>query len=158
MFRKMFRKRPAARCGMITTVPLDSEARAMNTTQGAQPALQAATDARHIHREHQVQLRLIEAVEAPLAAGKDASEALAALVDYTRAHFLSEELLMRQYEYADYDDHILDHERMLDWLAELADGGRAPSSRRHALQELKALFLRHIGGRDRQLHEFLVTL
>ena len=118
----------------------------------------AATDARHIDREHQVQLRLIQSVEARLAENHDVAESIEALADYSRAHFLSEELLMRQYEYADYDDHILDHERMLDWLAELSESKAAAESRLHAVIELKALFLRHIAGRDRQLHDFLKTL
>lgn len=115
-------------------------------------------DARHIDREHQVQLRLMQAVEANLAGGQDVSEGIEALADFSRAHFLSEELLMRQYEYADYDDHVLDHERMLDWLAELAQSPGERESRLHALIELKALFLRHIAGRDRQLHDFLKSL
>jgi hemerythrin-like metal-binding protein len=118
----------------------------------------SALDARHIEREHQVQLRLMQAVEATLVEGKDVSEGIEALADYSRAHFLSEELLMRQYEYADYDDHILDHERMLDWLGELAESQADRESRLHALIELKALFLRHIAGRDRQLHDFLKSL
>lgn len=118
----------------------------------------AATDAKHIEREHQVQLRLIQTVEAGLAENRDVAESIEALADYSRAHFLSEELLMRQYEYGDYDDHILDHERMLDWLGELAESEAETASRLHAVIELKALFLRHIVGRDRQLHDFLKTL
>ena len=118
----------------------------------------AALDAKHIDREHQVQLRLIQSVEAGLAENLDVSESIEALADYSRAHFLSEELLMRQYAYADYDDHILDHERMLDWLGELAESKAELASRQHAVVELKALFLRHIAGRDRQLHDFLKTI
>ena len=118
----------------------------------------AALDAKHIEREHQVQLRLIQSVEAGLAESRDVAESIEALADYTRAHFLSEELLMRQYEYGDYDDHILDHERMLDWLGDLAESKAERSSRHHAVIELKALFLRHIAGRDRQLHDFLKNI
>lgn len=118
----------------------------------------AAQDARHIDREHQVQLRLIQSVEAGLAENRDVAESIEALADYSRAHFLSEELLMRQYAYGDYDDHILDHERMLDWLGELAESKAARDSRQHAVIELKALFLRHIAGRDRQFHDFLKSL
>ncbi|HEY5762557.1 MAG TPA: hypothetical protein VIS73_05075, partial [Rhodocyclaceae bacterium] len=65
----------------------------------------AATDAKYIEREHQVQLRLIQTVEAGLAENRDVAESIEALADYSRAHFLSEELLMRQYAYGDYDDH-----------------------------------------------------
>lgn len=117
-----------------------------------------AVDARTIDREHQVQVRLMLAVEAQLSAGEDGADEIEALVDYSRAHFLSEELLMRQYEYADYDDHVQDHERMLDWLAELVDGNAEAAARLRALIELKSLFLRHIAGRDSQLHDFLRSL
>ena len=100
----------------------------------------------------------MQALAARIDEGGDYGEALDVLTDYSRAHFLSEELLMRQYEYPDYDAHTLDHERMLDWLAELVDTKRDTTSRRHAVKELTALFLRHIASRDRQLHDFLDEL
>lgn len=111
-----------------------------------------------VDHEHQVQIRLMKLLKRTLENGGDDAEITDQLAEYTRAHFMSEELLMRQFEYPDFDDHVEDHERLLDWLDELAGRAGDRASKLHALQEMTAIFLRHIGSRDERLHEFLATL
>lgn len=111
-----------------------------------------------VDHEHQVQIRLMKLLKRTLENGGDDLEVADQLAEYTRAHFMSEELLMRQYEYPDFDDHVEDHERLLDWFDELSSRDGDRTSKLHALQEMTAIFLRHIGSRDERLHEFLGTL
>ena len=90
--------------------------------------------------------------------GGDWRPLLDQLAEYSRAHFLSEELLMRLYGYPDFDDHVLDHERMTEWLGEIASREGERDAMMHAANELIAVFLRHIGSRDKRLHDFLDEL
>lgn len=115
----------------------------------------ASADRKSIDREHQVQVRLMQALAAAIEQGGDTAAMLDQLSEYSRAHFLSEELLMRLYAYPDYDDHVLDHERMTEWLDEIAARQADRQAMAHAVSELTALFLRHIGSRDKRLHDFL---
>ena len=118
----------------------------------------AALDSKTIDREHQVQIRLMQALAAAIDQGGDVTEVLDQLADYSRAHFLSEELLMRLYAYPDYEDHVLDHQRMVEWLDEIAARQGERQASLHAANELTARFLRHIGSRDKRLHDFLGEL
>lgn len=108
-----------------------------------------------IDREHDVQLRLMQALTAVLDDGGDTHELLAQLAGYSRAHFLSEELLMRLSAYPDYQDHVLDHERLIERLDALGAAGGGRESLRQGVGELIAVLRRHIDSRDRRLHEFL---
>ena len=113
----------------------------------------ATNDLRLVDAEHQVQMRLLMALQAAVRESKpeaESTEIRYQLTDYCRAHFLSEELLMRLYAYPDYDDHVNEHERMLDALDELTE---AP-----VIEALAALLLRHIGDRDAKLHNYLSAL
>lgn len=106
-------------------------------------------------REHQVQLGLIEALCRAAREHQDA-ESLGAILEqliaYSEAHFTSEELLMRMKSYDDYEDHVNDHNHMLETLQEIAAGHAAGNS---ALVAGKAEFVldfitRHIATRDRR--------
>ena len=74
-------------------------------------------------REHQVQLGLLHALCDAVRDQQDAASItslLDQLMTYCEAHFMSEELLMRQKSYDDYEDHVDDHVHMLDVLQEMA--------------------------------------
>lgn len=107
----------------------------------------AANDARLVNAEHEVQMRLLSELRKALRDGRDGRELHTQLTDYCRAHFLSEELLMRLHAYPGYDDHVADHEQMLDAL----DGLNDPT----AIDALSGFLLRHIGDRDAKLHFYL---
>ena len=67
---------------------------------------QAAND--DTDREHQVQLALLGKLCVALETGADAvntSQLLSELIDYSEAHFMSEELLMRMKSYDNFEDH-----------------------------------------------------
>jgi hemerythrin-like metal-binding protein len=107
----------------------------------------AANDARMIDAEHQIQIQLLNELRRVLREGGDGAELRERLADYCRAHFLSEELLMRLHAYPDYDDHVGDHEQLLDALDGLVEPGQADA--------MAAFLLRHIGERDSRLHGYL---
>lgn len=117
-----------------------------------------AADVGGVNREHQVQIRLMQALAAAVAKGENIAPTLRQLSEYSRVHFLSEELLMRLYDYPDYATHLLDHERMVAWLDALESRKGEPAAMAHAVQELSAIFMRHIGGCDTSLHDFLLRL
>jgi hemerythrin len=117
-----------------------------------------AADARGISREHQVQIRLMQALAQAVAQGDDIAPLLAELSEYSRAHFLSEELLMRLYDYPDYDTHVHDHERMVEWIEALEARKEDCAAMAHAVQELSAIFMRHIASCDSNLHGFMSRL
>jgi len=118
----------------------------------------AIVDATGVRREHQVQIRLMQALAVAVAQGENVARTLAQLSEYSRVHFLSEELLMRLYDYPDYDTHVLDHERMVAWLDALDAKKGDVAAMSHAVQELSAIFMRHIGNCDASLHDFLSRL
>lgn len=114
---------------------------------------QAANDLQLVDAEHLVQLRLLTALQSAVRDGKPAAEIgeiRHQLTDYCRTHFLSEELLMRLYAYPGYDDHVNEHEQMLDALEGLTEA--------RAIDALSALLLRHIGDRDAKMHAYLAAL
>lgn len=117
-----------------------------------------AADVSGINREHQVQIRLMQALAAAVTKGESIAPTLRQLSEYSRVHFLSEELLMQLYDYPDYGTHLLDHERMVAWLDELENRKGDSAAMAHAVQELSAIFMRHIGSCDTYLHDFLLRL
>lgn len=106
-------------------------------------------------REHEMQIGLMrELCRAAGANGDPAlvSEILARLIDYSEAHFASEELLMRMKSYDDYEEHVEDHAQMLDALRGIAaDHARGESAlvAGRAAETLEFIG-RHIATRDRR--------
>jgi len=82
---------------------------------------------REMDGEHRVQLGLMTAFREAAGGGRGAAEAdeiLDQLLDYSKMHFMSEQLLMRLYEYADYEPHQADHDRMLEEMEAMRDSYR----------------------------------
>lgn len=65
---------------------------------------------------------------------------------------------MRLYTYPDYDDHVLDHAKMTEWVDELAARRGDADAMQRAISELITVFRRHIDTRDRKLQDFLTGL
>ena len=109
--------------------------------------------------EHQVQLHLVRALREGLEKGEDrasTSTLLRQLLDYSDAHFLSEQLLMRLYAYPAYADHVLEHDRLIGELRALADscekdGGDAG----RLLRQVEQWLLTHMATTDKALQAYL---
>jgi hemerythrin len=86
-------------------------------------------------------------------------ECLAAVVDYTKTHFVYEEGLMSKYGYPDFEAHKAQHQEMIskvnDLLASYED--HPESAMKEALDFLKHWLIRHINGTDKQYSEFLLS-
>ena len=111
-----------------------------------------------IDKEHRVQSELVRALLTVVDEAGDANEVLDALSDYSRAHFLSEELLMRLHAYPEYEGHCQDHERMMEELEAMRGLGADVTAMRHAAQSVAAAIRRHISTRDRRLGEYIANL
>ena len=103
--------------------------------------------------EHRVQVRLIEVLCKAVDDGKpndEVTDLLQQLIDYSKAHFMSEELLMRLDSYEGFDEHVEDHAQMLETLDALAHGQASGATRLMAgqVKDLLAFLLRHIETRD----------
>jgi hemerythrin len=113
-----------------------------------------------IDAEHQVQLGLMDALEEAVQGGRtgpEVDELLERLLDYSRVHFLSEQLLMRHHAYEGYEDHVQDHDRMVAALEELRaahDQGRTAYGL-EVIRTVRADLMGHIRGRDHELGRFL---
>ena len=73
--------------------------------------------------EHRVQLELLQGLQEALAGGgEDRTESAARLkqlLEYSEAHFLSEQLLMRLHAYPAYEEHVQEHDRLIGTLRTL---------------------------------------
>lgn len=85
-----------------------------------------------IDYEHGLQAGLINALDDAIRGGRAAqagSGILAQLLDYTEAHFLAEEMLMRLRGTSGYEAHVGEHDRLVTQLNDLktrAQSGQEP--------------------------------
>ncbi len=105
--------------------------------------------------EHRVQVGLINALCRAVEENQPTGEVgliLERLVDYSEAHFSSEELLMRLDSYDGYEQHVEDHERMIDALQQMQRSHKegASSLIPSQAQSSLAFLLNHIETKDRR--------
>lgn len=73
------------------------------------------TGVESVDAEHRLQVSLVGALEELLRRGGEPAlveRTVGQLVDFTRVHFTSEELMMRLYAYPQYPEHRAEHERL----------------------------------------------
>jgi hemerythrin-like metal-binding protein len=110
--------------------------------------------------EHQLQIGLIQAVEDAIRGGQDretASKLLGQLYEYTNAHFLAENLLMRLHAYPDYQAHADEHDRLvisLEALRKTFDSGENDLTL-SSIDTLRSWLAGHIQGLDRRLSDYV---
>lgn len=110
--------------------------------------------------EHRVQVELLNELYDAVQKNSPPSvisDIFQQLVDYSKAHFLSEELLMRQMSYDDYEVHISDHVRMMDALDAISvaqASGKSVLVAGKAESTLKFI-KQHIATRDQRFADFL---
>src|SRR5512143_2945643 len=104
--------------------------------------------------EHGLQIGLVNALEDAVAAGRErelADGILERLLDYTRVHFLAEELMMRLEGFPEFAEHAEEHDdlaRQLDSIrAVYAAGDRAITL--EAVHTLRSWLAGHIRTHDR---------
>lgn len=104
--------------------------------------------------EHRVQFSLIRALQDAVEQRRDnktIETLLEQLVDYSEAHFLSEELLMRLASYDDYEEHAENHHQLIDslraTLQQFQSTGRIDLIEQISKSSM-AFMLRHIQTRD----------
>jgi len=113
-----------------------------------------------IDAEHRVQIGLIDALEKAVRggrSGREVDELLEQVLDYSRVHFLSEQLLMRHHAYSGYEDHVQDHDRMVSALEELRaahEEGKTAYGL-DIIRRVRADLIAHIQGRDNELGRYL---
>lgn len=111
--------------------------------------------------EHEVQLGLMDALESAVREGRGPGAVRAALdgvIGYLDAHFLSEQLLMREHAYPDYQRHVLEHDHALQLMSDLRDrcNAREDELSLDVLVALRRWLLAHIEAHDTSLGRFLV--
>jgi len=110
--------------------------------------------------EHQLQVRLLEALRRSAAAGQDRAvqgELLRQLEDASNVHFMSEELMMRLHAWERYEQHTEEHRRLLEELKTVRvlfeRGG--PEAVNAALDRLQAWLGDHVRGMDRAFADYV---
>jgi hemerythrin-like metal-binding protein len=119
------------------------------------------TNDNHLAAEHQVQLDLLRALQDILARGGEDRSAstglLKQLLDYSEAHFLSEQLLMRLYAYPAYEEHVQEHERLIGDLRDLSvawtEGETEAAG--NLLARVEDWLLTHMSTTDKVLESYL---
>jgi hemerythrin len=120
---------------------------------------QAQTGIAEMDREHALELQIVRAIHAALAdSDKPRVDALLQqLEDFTNAHFLAEQLLMRLHAYPGYEAHQQEHDQLMQELEDLSQGIRDESSPDpvRATEDLERWLLTHIQSEDQALAEYL---
>ncbi|MGE0040167.1 MAG: bacteriohemerythrin [Vicinamibacterales bacterium] len=109
--------------------------------------------------EHRLQIELLDALRQAIDAGRPAGEVaelLDQLVEYSNAHFLAEQLVMRLHAYPLFEAHVQEHDRLIAQGRRLRDAVRegTTSTSLAVIDELRAWLLGHIDGMDRSYAEF----
>ncbi len=115
-----------------------------------------------LDEEHRAQFEMVDAVAEAVAAGREAAEvdaAMGRLIEYLRAHFLSEQLLMERHRFPQREVHAREHDHAIQLLEDL--------KRRHAvgvtrwtldsIHLLRDWLAGHVHGADRSLATFLAA-
>jgi hemerythrin-like metal-binding protein len=107
---------------------------------------------------HRAQIGLAELLQQLLKTGGDRAlveETLTRLVDFTQAHFQTEEQLMGKHAYPDREAHARAHERLLEGArAILRAHASGASSGPQGAADLHGWLLDHIRSADRDLGEW----
>jgi hemerythrin len=113
--------------------------------------------------EHRVQLDLLKAFQEALGrpdGGPAAEVLLRQLLDYSEAHFMSEQILMREHAYPGYEAHVGEHDHLLEELRQITlDRDRGDAARlREKASRVQAWLSDHLRTMDHRLEEYLVEL
>ena len=111
-----------------------------------------------IDQEHRELIELINELHAELKSGKSGTtiaDFLGEIYAQISAHFALEEVIMREHRYDQYDEHKIDHERLLDDIRDMMDEyehERAMSDENLSAR-LDSWFSGHFKTHDARLHK-----
>ncbi len=109
-------------------------------------------------REHAVEMQIVRSLQKTLLAGdrEAASELINELEDFTNAHFLAEQLLMRLHAYPAFEAHQQEHDQLIDQLTSLRQGIENDNDDPAvAVEALEQWLMTHIHTSDEDLAKFL---
>ena len=110
-------------------------------------------------REHAVEMQIVRSLQQALADGEreTAGKLMRQLEDFTNAHFLAEQLLMRLHAYPAYEEHQQEHDRLIAELGELRRRIEESESSDPVAtaEELERWLVTHIHSDDEALANFL---
>lgn len=113
--------------------------------------------------EHRVQVGLLRALRDAVLQNRpaaDAEEILETLLDYSKVHFTSEQLLMRLHAYPGYQAHLAEHDDAVVKVEHLREAVRTGRNELtlDALDTLTHWLVDHIRRTDRALGSFVNRL
>ena len=113
-----------------------------------------------IDSEHRIQIGLVIALRKTLEAGgpkATVADILDRLISYTDAHFMAEQLLMRQYAYPLYEAHVQEHDRLIEQVHELQKNYQVGQMQMtlEVAMSLEGWLLGHIKQTDHALGQYL---
>lgn len=122
----------------------------------------ATPDVSSLEAEHRIQLSLFDAIQEGLRRGRAASGIeglLDQLIDYSNVHFLSEQLMMRMYEYPEIEAHTQEHDRLIEQVRELRErAAEDPEFLAQHAERLRAWLWSHIQTQDFAFGRYLREL
>jgi hemerythrin len=114
---------------------------------------------RTMEREHALEIGLVRDLQAALEAGHlaTAGELFDQLEEFTNAHFLAEQLMMRLHAFPDIQAHEDEHDRLIAELRALRATltGDGPADLPAAVARLERWLFAHMNSRDQDLAAYL---
>ncbi len=114
-----------------------------------------------VDEEHQELIQFINDAHNALSRQNDSEIAVIEFLGeiYVRAsaHFLTEERIMRERHYDQYEDHKADHERLLDEIRDIMDNfeDKTAYNEQEFSQKLHDWFANHFKTKDARFHQYL---
>jgi hemerythrin len=112
-----------------------------------------------MEREHALEIQMVRELQAALAAGNQAAAEplFDRLEEFTNAHFLAEQLLMRLHAYPAFEGHQQEHDRLIAELRDLRRtlGSAEPAAPAAAVARLERWLYAHMQSADSALADFL---
>ena len=120
---------------------------------------QSRTGIDEMDREHALELQIVRAIQQALASDErsELPQLLEQLEDFTNAHFLAEQLLMRLHAYPGFEAHQREHDDLMEELKQLGQELLSEDSAKSAqvAENLERWLITHIQSEDQALAEYL---
>ena len=120
---------------------------------------QTRTGIDEMDREHALELQIVRSIQHALASDdrSELPQLLEQLEDFTNAHFLAEQLLMRLHSYPGFEAHQREHDDLMEELKQLGKELLSEDSAKSTqlAENLERWLITHIQSEDQALAEYL---